>query len=95
MVAGRLVGLGDAANGEVFGFRSAVTKKTSAGCAARMAATWRRAYSTADLARCPNEWTDCALPYSSDRYGNIASITSFATGVVALLSRYTFIPPAS
>src|SRR5436853_1588363 len=67
------------------------TKTISDGAALINSAICLRAVSTAALARCPKECTDEAFPMSPEKYGNIDSITSGATSVVALLSKYTFI----
>jgi len=57
------------------------------GLAFTHAATCRRAFSTASRAPLPAEWMLEGLPCESERNGSIASRTSSARRVVALLSR--------
>ena len=62
-------------------------KKISSGFAPKQAAIVSLEASRAFLLFLPKEYTLEALPYSSRKYGSIASKTSFLTGVVAALSR--------
>ena len=63
-------------------------KTISRACAPRAAATCSRARSTASLASQPKRCEMlAALPYSSVKYGSIASTTRGSVGVVAWLSR--------
>src|SRR4051812_39984570 len=64
-----------------------LVKTISRGSAPIRAATFSRAKSTALIRSCPKEYALEGFPHFSVKYGSIASITSGATRVVALLSK--------
>src|SRR5688572_14850305 len=66
-------------------------KKISAGVTFSSFATALREFSMAERVLRPKEWMEEGLPKSISSTGSMAFKTSLSKGVVAALSRYTFI----